>query len=33
MERGAWQAIARGVVKSQAQPSDFTFTLFFMPAL
>ena len=33
MDGGAWQAIARGVVKSQAQPSDFTFTLFFMLTL
>ena len=29
MGGGAWQAIARGVTKSQAQLSDFTFTLFF----
>ena len=29
MDGGAWPAIARGVTQSQAQLSDFTFTLFF----
>ena len=29
MDRGAWQAAARGVAKSQTQLSDFTFTFHF----
>ena len=29
MDRGAWRATVRGVTKSQAQLSDFTFTFHF----
>ena len=28
MDRGAWQATAHGVTKSQTQLSDFTFTFY-----
>ena len=29
MDRGAWWAVVHGIAKSQAGPSDFTFTFHF----